>query len=73
MPTLAITNQMGVISDSFKATLEAIKQQDEISRQQTQQTLERIGKLIEELKAMDLDWKLQQTRGPIGPPFFIFN
>ena len=44
---------MGMIADSFQATLDAIKQANEESQLKTQQTLERINKLINTLERLD--------------------
>jgi hypothetical protein len=44
---------MGIIADSFKATLDAIKQADEESQRQTQETLARIHRLIDTLERID--------------------
>lgn len=46
---------MGIIADSFKATLDAIKQADEQSRLETQQTLERIRELINTLESLNFE------------------
>jgi flagellar hook-associated protein FlgK len=46
---------MGAISDSFKATLDAIKKQDEISQAKTKELLQDINRLIDTLEAIDLE------------------
>lgn len=46
---------MGAISDSFKATLDAIKKQDEISQAKTKETLDKIKALIDMLESIDLE------------------
>jgi hypothetical protein len=46
---------MGAISDSFKATLDAMKKEDEISQAKTKKTLDRIKALINTLKAIDFE------------------
>jgi hypothetical protein len=46
---------MGIIADSFKATLEAIKEQDEISQAETNSILRDINRLIDTLEAIDLE------------------
>jgi hypothetical protein len=52
-PSLLLT--MGAISDSFKAKLDAIKKQDEISQAKTKETLDRIKGLIDMLESIDLE------------------
>ena len=52
-PSLLLT--MGALSDSFKAKLNAIKKQDEISQAKTKETLDRIKALINTLKAIDFE------------------
>jgi hypothetical protein len=52
-PSLLLT--MGAISDSFKATLDAIKKQDEISQAKTKETLDKIKALIDMLESIDLE------------------
>jgi hypothetical protein len=46
---------MGIIADSFKAKLEAIKQADEESQRQTKETLARIHQLIDTLERIDFE------------------
>ena len=46
---------MGALSDSFKATLDAIKKQDEISQAKTKKTLDKIRALIDILESIDLE------------------
>jgi hypothetical protein len=46
---------MGAISDSFKATLDAIKKEDEISQAKTKETLDKIKALIDMLESIDLE------------------
>jgi hypothetical protein len=52
-PSLLLT--MGALSDSFKATLDAIKKQDEISQAKTKETLDKIKALIDMLESIDLE------------------
>lgn len=52
-PSLLLT--MGAISDSFKATLDAIKKEDEISQAKTKETLDKIKALIDMLESIDLE------------------
>ena len=46
---------MGALSNSFKAKLDAIKKQDEISQAKTKETLDRIKALINTLEEIDLE------------------
>ena len=52
-PSLLLT--MGALSNSFKAKLDAIKKQDEISQAKTKETLDRIKALINTLEEIDLE------------------
>jgi hypothetical protein len=52
-PSLLLT--MGALSDSFKAKLDAIKKQDEISQAKTNELLQDINRLIDTLEAIDLE------------------
>jgi hypothetical protein len=52
-PSLLLT--MGAISDRFKATLDAIKKEDEISQAKTKKTLDKIKALIDMLESIDLE------------------
>jgi ribosome assembly protein YihI (activator of Der GTPase) len=44
---------MGIIADSFKATLEAIKKEDEIRQARINETLDRINTLLDTLEVID--------------------
>ena len=46
---------MGVIADTFAALLDDLKQQDERSRLQTQETINRANKLLAELEELEED------------------
>ena len=46
---------MGIIADSFKATLDAMIKADLESQRQTQATLDRINALIKDLEQIDLE------------------
>jgi hypothetical protein len=52
-PSLLLT--MGALSDSFKATLDAIKKQDKISQAKTKETLDKIKALTDMLESIDLE------------------
>ena len=46
---------MGALSDSFKAKLDAMKKEDEISQAKTKKTLDKIKALIDTLESIDLE------------------
>mgnify|MGYP001550911702 CR=1 FL=1 len=46
---------MGLIADTFDQLLSDLKQQDEQSRLQTQETINRANRLIAELEKLDED------------------
>ena len=46
---------MGLIADTFAALLDDLRQQDEQSRLQTQETINRANKLIAELEELEGD------------------
>ena len=46
---------MGVIADAFAALLDDLKKQDERSRLQTQETINRANKLLAELEELEED------------------
>jgi hypothetical protein len=48
---------MGIIADTFGAVLDDLKKQDELSRLQTQETINRANKLIAELREQELRWR----------------
>jgi hypothetical protein len=48
---------MGIIADTFGRLLDDLKKQDEQSRLQTQETINRANKLIAELQTMEQRWR----------------
>ena len=48
---------MGVIADTFAALLDDLKRQDERSRLQTQETINRANRLIAELEEQEEQWR----------------
>jgi hypothetical protein len=44
---------MGIIADSFRATLETIKKEDEIRQARINETLDRINALLDTLEVID--------------------
>ncbi len=48
---------MGVIADTFAALLDDLKKQDEQSRLQTQETINRANRLIAELEEQEEQWR----------------
>ena len=48
---------MGIIADTFAALLDDLKQQDERSRLQTQETINRANRLIAELEEQEEQWR----------------
>ena len=48
---------MGVIADTFAALLDDLKQQDERSRLQTQETINRANRLIADLEQQEEQWR----------------
>jgi hypothetical protein len=48
---------MGIIADTFGRLLDDLKKQDEQSRLQTQETINRANKLIAELQTMEERWR----------------
>ena len=46
---------MGIIADTFGQLLDDLKQQDEQSRLQTQETINRANKLLAELEELEED------------------
>lgn len=48
---------MGIIADTFAALLDDLKQQDEQSRLQTQETINRANKLLAELEQQEEQWR----------------
>lgn len=47
------TKQMGILADSLRATLEAMKELDQESQRRTNELLRDMDKLIDELKSLD--------------------
>jgi len=50
---------MGIIADTFGQLLSDLKQQDEQSRLQTQETINRANKLIADLQAQERRWEAE--------------
>ena len=48
---------MGIIADTFAALLDDLKKQDEQSRLQTQETINRANRLIAELEEQEEHWR----------------
>jgi len=51
------TDPMGIIADTFGRLLDELKKQDEQSRLQTQETINRANKLIAELEEQEKRWR----------------